>query len=73
MRNPHFRRYIVEINEETQHITIYQTLPEPVAAAFSYDLGSEPGKRVEAVGFLATVLELLPLSKVMPEKIEKGN
>lgn len=73
MNNKHLRRYIIEINEQTQHITCYQTLPEPAASPISYDLGTEPGKRVEAVGFLASVLGLLPLSKVMPEKLEKGN
>jgi hypothetical protein len=73
MINKYLRRYIVEINEETQRMTTYQTLPEPAAAPLSCDLGAEPGKRVEAVGFLAAALELLPLSKVMPEKLEKGN
>lgn len=73
MRNPHLRRYIVEINEQISHITVYQTLPEPAAEPLSFDLGNDPGKRVLAVGFLASVLELLPLSKVMPEKIERGN
>lgn len=67
------RRYIIEINEQTQKIEVYQTLPEPAPERLSYDLGADPGKRVEAVDFLAAVLQLLPLSKTMPTTIEKGN
>lgn len=67
------RRYVVDIDEENRVIDIYKTLPEAAPNKLTVDLGDDPAKRVFAVGFLASVMELLPLAEVMPDKIEKGN
>lgn len=67
------RKYTVYINEEARQIDVYKMWEPKPTRKVSYELGDEPGKRVEAVGFLAGVMELLPLSKTMPDKVEQGN
>lgn len=71
--NKNIRRYIIDISEETQKIDIYQTLPEPAPVTLTCDLGDVPADRIEAVGFLAGVMQLLPLAKVMPSKVEPSH
>lgn len=66
MNNP-TRRYIVDIHETDGKIIIYQTLPAALEK-YSCKLGEDPPQRLEAVGFLAGIMQLLPLAQFLPGK-----
>ena len=64
------RRYIIDIEPEDNEIRLYQTLPQAALDAYIIDLGEDAGKRIQAVGELAALMELLPLEKFPPQKRE---